>query len=358
MSKPFSFPPYAEISQVMDWLRTETGESRITSETELRSIIALMPHPLFIKNADSQIVMMNPACEALWGVRFADAAGTDGSGKLPPEQVLQFREHDRQAFASGQTRTDEVLVWNVSQREMRWLLVHKRPTYDHLGQPHLLIASCIDITGRKQKEAALEETLRQWQQLALQQLDATESQHRRIALGMQGDLAQSLLALKLDITLLHGRTATHQPLLHARAEQALTTLSSSIAAVREVINELHPATLELGLAAALEWQLQHHQGVPCSLRVLDDSAALTSQQTMALFHLTNAAIDYLSAQASALQLTLNLQRDLVTITISGDGAAAANTPTLNAMRERLAGLGGALAVTQSNGTTLTMTVSA
>jgi hypothetical protein len=65
-----------------------------------------------------------------------------------------------------------------------------------------------------------------------------------------------------------------------------------------------------------------------------------------LFHLTNAAIDYLSAQASALQLTLNLQRDLVTITISGDGAAAKYA---HAQRHaRTAGRTGRfLAVTQS-----------
>jgi hypothetical protein len=123
-----------------------------------------------------------------------------------------------------------VLVWNVSQREMRWLLVHKRPTYDHLGQPHLLIASCIDITGRKQKEAALEETLRQWQQLALHQLDAT-SQHRRIALGMPGRPCKPACAET-------GHHPAARPHRHASAtaacarQQALMTLSSSIAAVR------------------------------------------------------------------------------------------------------------------------------
>lgn len=36
--------------------------------------------------------------------------------------------------------------------------------------------------------------------------EATESQHRRLALGMRDNLAQNLVALKLDITMLHART--------------------------------------------------------------------------------------------------------------------------------------------------------
>jgi signal transduction histidine kinase len=89
--------------------------------------------------------------------------------------------------------------------------------------------------------------------------EATESQHRRLALGMRDNLALNLVALKLDITMLHARTGATQPLLHRRAAQALSTLNSCICNVREIINELHPVTLELGLSAAIEWQLQQMQ---------------------------------------------------------------------------------------------------
>ncbi|NYE60969.1 PAS domain S-box-containing protein [Duganella sp. 1224] len=333
---PFAFPPYVEISQVMGWLQAETGEPLLSGEAELRNIIALMPHPLFIKNARSQLVMMNPACEALWGVRFADVAGTDGSGKLPDDQVAMLREHDRQAFSDGATRIDEAQVWNCGRAEMRWLLIHKRPTYDAHGRPHLLIASCIDITGRKRSETALA--------AVLQQQDATTHQHRRIALGIQNDLAQNLLALKLDIDLLHGRTRAHQPRLHARAAQALETLNTSIAAVREVINELHPATLELGLAAAIEWQLQQikqRHGLPYQLRILNDSATLDAPRTSALFHAVQAALSQLKDSASLLAITLDLRHPRTTVAIHSGHRGA--PPDLTPMRAHLAAINGELA---------------
>ncbi|RZT11286.1 PAS domain S-box-containing protein [Duganella sp. CF402] len=347
MTNAFAFPAYVEISQVMDWLQDETGEPLLGSDTELRDIIALMPHPLFIKNSQSQVVMMNQACEALWGVSSAEAVGTNGSAHLPPEQIKLLRQHDLHAFASNRTCIDEAYVWNKVRQGMGWLLTYKRPTYRRDGTPHLLICSAIDITERKQKEAALEQALEQTRQVAAQQRDAMESQHRRLALDTQDNLAQNLLALKLDITMLHARTGEQQPLLHERAAQAMETLNASISAVRDIINELHPATLELGLSAAIEWQLQQmarRQGLQYRLLIPHDSATLDQQQTSAVYHVVQAGLHYLVAGASQLQVELDLQPARLTITLSSDHAGTGDTTPLYAMQERLATLGGTLAV--------------
>ncbi|MYM68144.1 PAS domain S-box protein [Pseudoduganella sp. FT55W] len=349
MPHSFAFPPYAELSQVMGWLQAESGEPLLASEAELRDIIALMPHPLFIKNSRSQVVMMNPACEVLWGVSAAEAVGTDGSVHMPPEQIKLLREHDLHAFASGRTCIDEAYLWNKARQGMGWLLTYKRPTYHSDGTPHLLICSAIDITERKQKETALEQALEQTRQIAAQQRNAVESQHRRLALNTQDNLAQNLMALKLDIAMLHARTGEQQPLLHERASQALDTLSASISAVRDIINELHPATLELGLSAAIEWQLQQmqrRQGLPYRLLVANDSATLSQQQTSALFHVVQSGLRHLAAGASELQAELDLQANRLAITLSSDRSGnGAETATLNAMQGRLAALGGTLSAT-------------
>jgi PAS domain S-box-containing protein len=351
MTNASAFPAFAEISQVMGWLQAETGESLQGGEAELRNIIALMPHPLFIKNSRSQVVMMNPACEELWGVSAAEAVGSNGSAHMPPEQIQLLREHDLHAFASGKTGIAEAYLWNKARQGMCWLLTYKRPTYHSDGTPHLLICSAIDITERKQKEALLEQALKQARLIAAQQRDAVECQHRRLALDTQDNLAQNLVALKLDLAMLHARTGDQQPLLHERAAQAMATLNTSISAVRDIINELHPATLELGLAAAVEWQLQQmarQQGLPYRLRVPHDSATLGAQQTSALFHLVQAGLRHLSAGASELQAELDLQPARLEITLSSDRPDHANadeTAILNALQERLAALGGDLRIT-------------
>lgn len=179
------------------------------------------------------------------------------------------------------------------------------------------------------------------------ELETTDSQHRRLALGMRDHLAQNLVALKLDITLLKARTGATQPLLHARAVQALATLDDCIDKVRDIINELHPLTLELGLCAAIEWQLQQmerRQGLPCKLSVLDDSATLDQQQIDALFHIVQTGLEYLGASAKLLQVELKLSNDGIAITLIGDHPPDASHPAEAAMRQRLSALGGTLQV--------------
>jgi len=350
MTNAFAFPAYAEISQVMGWLQAETGEPLLAGEAELRDIIALMPHPLFIKNIKSQVIMMNPACEALWGISAAEALGTTGSAHLPPEQIRLLREQDLHAFSSGKTCIDESYLWNKARQDMGWMLTYKRPTYHRDGTPHLLICSAIDITERKQNEAALAQALARTRQAAGHQASAVESQHRRLALETQDNLAQNLMALKLDIAMLQARTGDQQPLLHERAAQAMDTLNASISAVRDIINELHPATLELGLSAAIEWQLQQmarRQGLQYRLQLRNDSARLSQQQTAALFHSVQAGLRYLGVSARALEVELDLRPQQLTITLSSDrsdSARADETATLDAMQERLSALGGSLHV--------------
>lgn len=183
--------------------------------------------------------------------------------------------------------------------------------------------------------------------------ETTDTQHRRLALGLRDHLAQNLVALKLDIAMLHARTGALQPLLNARTAQALATLDNCLDNVRDLINELHPLTLELGLCAAVEWQLQQierRQGLPCKLSVLDDSATLTPQQTSALFHIVQTGLAYLSAGAQLLTVELKLSATHLTITLASDClpgvSPPAETAALSGMRKRLGALGGTLHITQ------------
>jgi PAS domain S-box-containing protein len=359
----------SEILTVVAQLQAEMGVPRPETHSELRDIITMMPLALFIKDADSRVVMMNPACEALWGVGFAEMCNNRGEHIMPAEQLEAFRARDLAAFAAGRRLINEELVWHHAKRESRWLETHKQPLYDRHGKPHLLIAMCVDISERKRSELALESTLRQLRALSDHQSTTKERERRRIATGMHDDLAQNLLALKLDVSALHARTATRQPLLHQRTAQAMLTLDACIRSVRDLINELHPATLELGLSAAVEWQLrqvEQRHGLRCQLQLLDDSAALDQARTSAIFQVVQAALGYLGGHAGtrALQVTLNLKPERLSITISGDGAPApernhgSGALDLGAMRERLAAFGGELTVAPlpGAGTVLHMTL--
>lgn len=338
--------PDLDMSSLLRWLQEEH-----VAGADLQKVVRRMPLPLFVKDGASRLLMMNPACEAMWGIRFDDIAGTDGAGLYPPEQLRIYREHDRLAFARGTTIIEEAPLWHAGMRQLRWMITHKHPVYDDDGQPSLLIGSCFDITDRKHRETALEEALAATRQVARARQDATERLHQRLALGLREELAQNLVALKLDLATLHARTGATQPLLHQRAAQALSTLDASLAAVRHITNELHPATLELGLSAAVEWQLQQlerRHGAHCVLRVVDDSATLDQQRSGALFHVIRQGLEYAAGQRpEALEVELSLARERLAITIaSAAPLSPAGAEVLAAMCHRLADLGGQLDLTR------------
>lgn len=140
----------SEVENMFDRIKAEIGNA--APDGELRQLIAAMPAALFIKDAQSRVLLMNPACEALWGIPFDAMRGSDGAAFFPAEQTAYFLKHDRIAFDSGAYTVYEEELWHAGLGENRWLQTHKQATYDEQGRPKLLIALCADITERKRAE--------------------------------------------------------------------------------------------------------------------------------------------------------------------------------------------------------------
>jgi two-component system, NarL family, sensor histidine kinase UhpB len=344
-------------------LHLAAEQAHARADLQLREIVAMMPVALFIKDAQSRIVMMNAACEDMLGVPFALLQGNRGDANFPPEQMEGFLENDRAAFASGQLVVNEEQVWCAARNENRQMQTFKKPIFDAGGQPQLLIGMSVDITDRKRAEAALQRTLDQLRAMTLHQDVIREDERRRIALNIHDELGQNLMAMKLDVAQLHARTAARHTLLHRQAGQVLAALDASIRSVRAIINDLHPSTLELGLCAAVEWllgQLEQRSGLRYRLQVLDHSAntLLDQRQTSSLFRLVQAALTSIAcfARAGEVMVSLNLKPDAMTIVLHADGTgilqgeqATADAFGIRAIKERVAAMGGELVLARSHG---------
>ncbi|MBA5605004.1 PAS domain-containing protein [Duganella sp. FT3S] len=339
------------------------AQANASAELQLREIVAMLPAPLFIKDGQSRFVMMNTACEELFGVPFALLEGRRGSAYFPSEQMEGFLAHDRAAFAGGQLIVNEEFVWCAGRAENRQMQTFKKPVFDADGQPQLLIGMCFDITDRKRTEAALQRTLDQLRAMTLHQDRIREDERRRIALNIHDELGQNLLAMRLDVARLHARTAARHAALHRQSGQVLATLDATIKSVREVINDLHPSTLDLGLCAAIEWllgQLEQRGGLRYRLQVLDDSAnaLLPLDLTSSLFRLVQAALTSIAcfARAGAVTVSLNLKAEAMTIVLHADGAgilqaeqATRDAFGIRAIKERVAAMGGEMVLARSQG---------
>ncbi len=329
------------------------------SQEQLSQIISTLPIPLFIKDAQSHIVMMNAACEQQWGVRFEDVEGTKAAQFFPPEQMALFLADDKAVFAHGQLLVVEEVAWNAGRSENRILETRKKPVFDSDGKPAYLLGISVDITERKQAQDHLQQTLRQLRQLSEHQQTENEDERRQVATGIHDELGQNLLALKIDVALLERRTAGRHPHLHRRVLEAMETLDATIGSVRAIINSLRPAILDLGLDAALEWQLdqfERRNGIRCTLDVDAPLAPLDRHLTAAVFRIVQESLDNVARHAKAAKVTVSLSvtPDHLSLSIVDDGVGMTdkgNGPGfgLRGIRERVDAFGGALRINSGYG---------
>lgn len=199
-----------------------------------------------------------------------------------------------------------------------------------------------------------------------------EGERKRIAREIHDDLGQNLLALRIEADLLSSRTSARHPQLHARARRTLQQIDITIKSVRQIINDLRPNVLDLGLGAAVDWQVaqfRQRTGIVCDVMEDLDDMVIDDGCATALFRILQESLTNISrhAQATRVRVELRLLQARITMTISDNGvgmdAAKRDNPGsfgLVGIEERIKILGGAFTVTSrpGAGTTIEVSVSA
>ncbi|TDY34744.1 PAS domain S-box protein [Janthinobacterium sp. 75] len=184
-----------------------------------------------------------------------------------------------------------------------------------LGEgPLRVVVAHTDITERKLMDGALRQSHAQLRQLALHMETAKEDERKRISRDIHDELGQNLLALRIDISMLSARTEGSHPRLHRRVGAVLSNVDTTIKSVRGIMNELRPMALDLGLQAAIEWQVgdfRKRSGVACRLLIRDEAlfAAIGSQVEIVLFRIVQEALSNVMRHAQASQVEIELSSD-------------------------------------------------
>jgi signal transduction histidine kinase len=197
-----------------------------------------------------------------------------------------------------------------------------------------------------------------------------EEERKRIAREIHDDLGQNLLVLRIEADVLATRTAGKHPRLHARACATLRQIDETVRSVRQIINDLRPNVLDLGLTAAVEWQVEQFRqlsGLPCEL---DDDGCehdVDDRCATAFFRVLQESLSNIHqhAHASSVRVELRQVQGMLCMTISdnGVGMRAGNRQKtgsfgLVGIEERISLLGGHCTIVSSphGGTTVTVSV--
>jgi PAS domain S-box-containing protein len=222
---------------------------------------------------------------------------------------------------------------------------------------------------RMQAEEALRKSELVLRELAAHLESIREDERKRIAREIHDELGQRLLVLKIDISMLHARTCSRQPKLHEWSRQVLDNIDTTMLNVRSIINNLRPAVLDLGLQAAIEWQVkefERHTGIACDMVSDGKDTPLTENAATALFRTLQESLTNISRHARATQVLVELHEEegrlFLKISDNGIGSFPENRRKkssfgLIGIRERISALGGELVIASKPDQGVTVTVS-
>ena len=186
-----------------------------------------------------------------------------------------------------------------------------------------------------------------------------EGERKRIAREIHDDLAQNLLALKIEAELLANRTRGAQQRLHARAVATVRQIDVTIRSVRQIINDLRPNVLDLGLSAAVDWQVAdfaRRTGITCELVDDDDEHRIDDNSATAFFRILQESLNNVARHARATQVSITLHQHagMLTMTIRDNGVGLQpgsrnrhGSFGLVGIEERIAILGGSFSINSS-----------
>jgi len=221
-----------------------------------------------------------------------------------------------------------------------------------------LIAS--DLSEMKRAEQALRASSEQFRNLAAHLLSVREEERARISREVHDELGQSLTAVKMDLAWLAGRLPPRNSEMLKRIRATGQLADSIIQSIRRISTELRPAVLDLGLAAAVEWQVQEFQarsGVQCTVRLLIREV-VTSNVSTAMFRIFQETLTNIGrhAKATRVEVVLQKQQDRLVLLIHDNGRGFDQADPslfkslgLLGMRERAAVLGGQMDISSAPG---------
>ena len=226
------------------------------------------------------------------------------------------------------------------------------------------------INERLQAEGALRQSQEELRQLASYQERIKEDERKRIAREIHDELGQNLLALRIDIAMLHARTGTTHPKLNRKVHAVLEHIDSTMKAMRAIINNLRPTVLDLGLNAAIEWQVKEFQrrtGIACELVMPEAEVVVDDNRATALFRVLQESLNnvFRHARATRAKIELHMTGERLLMTVSDNGVGIfpgcrrkANSFGLVGIKERISTLGGELTIATApeSGTELTISV--
>jgi PAS domain S-box-containing protein len=292
--------------------RKRTEDLLRKSEKAFRTLAENLPDSVVRYNLRCERIYVNPAFERNFGVSASQALNaplelawaTDNS-------VGEYKEIVRRVLTTG-APGEASGAWSIPGRGRKYYAVRVTAERDGNGDIVSALAISRDISEARKAKMRVEESRRLIRQLAGRSEAAREEERKHMARELHDGLAQSLLALKLQVSVLGLEFGANIPALRARADSIVSHVDSATRVVRNAITSLRPVALDLGVLSALEWLVDEFvadTGIRCHFCTDLSNIALREADTTALFRIAQEALRNIVRHAGATRANVLLKRE-------------------------------------------------
>jgi PAS domain S-box-containing protein len=352
-----------------DGAKESPGGTTLTAGQSI-DLLGMMPYASIIVDEGGRTVAVNPLAEQLFGYAEDEFLGRTVETLIPERFRSPHAQHRAGYVANPKPRPMETRHDLIALHRDG----HELPVEIALSPLVLEDDLCIlvvvrDISGRKQEEDELRRSQEQMRALSDRLHTLREEERARISRSMHDEIGQMLSGLKMDVAWLQRRLGPGQEALQDKTEAMSRLIDTAVQAVRQVATELRPGILDdLGLEAAVEWQLQEFQrrtDIRFTLRGGLKEGALDVDRTTTAFRILQESLTNVvrHAQASQVEVVLTSNETELILLVRDDGRGITNSEHdhprsigLLGMRERARMQGGTLEIqgVAGHGTTMVL----
>jgi len=302
-------------------LALRSAEARVSDviESAMDAIVSI--------DESQRIVLYNPAAEKVFLWPRVAVLGQPLEKLIPERLRAGHRDHIERFGRTGATsrRMGDPRVLYGLRADGKEFPIEASISQHREDGRKLFTVILRDVTERVQAEQVLRESREELRQLALASHSVREQEKSRIARELHDELAQSLTALKMDVTWLREHVLAGDGPTSKKLSDIDSLLNHTVAATRRISADLRPLVLDdLGLVPAVEWLVQkftERNGIPCELAIGAPDLELQDPHASAVFRivqesLTNAARH---AQASRVEVSIDRGNGAVALKVRDNG---------------------------------------
>ncbi len=279
------------------------------------------------------ITLFNASAEAMFGIPQHDAIGRSLNMLIP----LRFHtQHGGYVSSFGQTGSSSRRMGKQSELLGLRANGNEFPIEASISRALVngeLVYSVIlrDITERVQANQALQNAKAELQMLSRATIKAREDEKARVSRELHDELGQKLTALKMDLRYLEANPEQLAPKQAEALERMQKLVNETVANTRRIASNLRPLMLDdLGLCAALEWQVQQflqRNPMQHSLNFCDGLDQLPAETATHIFRIVQEALNNVAkhARASKVEINLHINGEWVDLSIIDNGIGLQNT---------------------------------